>query len=113
MPRRCRWPAPVRTPTLGGADSGLRDDAPDVVGREEVVYRAGPRHDAHEAVHRLLVSLHRSQQLLRLDLGDLEPRLIAGELVDRLSRLVAGALVSGQRLVVRPAPGEDVVERQR
>ncbi len=70
--------------------------------------RAG--HDAHEAVLRLLVALHRPDELLHLGRRRLELREVAGEFVDGQRLLVPGALVVGHRIVERAALGEGLVE---
>jgi hypothetical protein len=73
--------------------------------------RAG--HDAHEAVHRLLVAVHRPDELLHLGRRGLDLRELVGELVDRQRLLVPRPLIVGHRIVVGAAPREGVVERGR
>ena len=64
-----------------------------------------------EAVHRLLVAVHRAEQLLHLGRRRLERRELARELVHRQHVLVAGRLVLGHRVVERARARERLVER--
>src|SRR5262249_53277290 len=63
-------------------------DALDVVRREKLGNRCGPREDLHEAICVRLIALQRREELLRLRWRVLERRQLACELVDRQRRLV-------------------------
>ena len=78
----------VRHKSLAGWGCRLGHDALDVLGPEELGCRECARHDAHEVVHRRLVSVQRSEKLLHLERRGLDLRELAGELVERLRLLV-------------------------
>lgn len=67
-----------RSPRRGGERAG--HDALGVVRGEERGNGERARDDTDEVVHRLLTALDRTQELLHLRRGRLEPRKVQGEL---------------------------------
>ena len=83
------------------------EDAADVRFGEELGRRRHARVDARESVHRLLVPVHRAEQLLHLGRRRLERRELAGELEHRQHVRVARRLVFAHRVVERRCPEND------
>src|SRR5205807_7773744 len=78
---------------------------------EELWNRDGPSHGAQEAFDLWLIAAQRAKQLLLIRRGRRQAGQVIRELVHRHDRLVAAALVIGQRLLEWVDPAEAGVQR--